>query len=220
MSNRPAAADRLLTNPGFAVGLLRRSLNGQALQGAALLLLAGHAIWKETRPDRTRYFASGPDHDPYPMTPLDRPVMDNPALLEWTAETVVAAYSLDFVRYRQQSEAAKARFELRAWNTWAQSFMDAGNLRKLVEAKMVTRAVPRSAPVVKHEGVVQGRYVWDVEFPMVLSYENTNGAPDEVLLMKALVVRSDDPKHRRGIVVAQLVASPWIEPRTPRAVSR
>lgn len=219
MSNRPAAADRLLTNPGFAIGLLRRSLNGNVLTGFALLLLAGNEVWEATRPDPTRYFASSPDHEPYPVLPLDRPVVDNPALLAWASEAVVKAYSLDFVRYRQQSEEAKVNFEPHAWNGWARSFIDARNLAKIVDAKMVTRAVPRSAPVVAHEGVVRGRYVWNVQFPMVLSYENTNGDVPETLLMEIMVARSDDPRHRRGIAIAQLVAKPWLGEKQPRAAA-
>ena len=219
MSNRSAAADRLLTNPAFAVGLLRRSLSGNVLTGAALLLFAGNEVWEAARPDPTRYFASSPDHEPYPVFPLDRPVVDNPALLDWVSEAVVRAYSLDFVRYRQQSEEAKVAFETHAWNTWARSFIEARNLAKIVDAKMVTRAVPRSAPVVAREGVVRGRYVWNVQFPMVLSYENTNGEVPETLLIEVMVARSDDPKHRRGIAIAQLVAKPWLGERPPRAVA-
>lgn len=221
MSNRREAADRLLTNPAYSLGLTRRALSGLSWNGAAMLLLAGVVAYRELKPREVRYFATTPDFDPVPMTPLDRPIVDNRALLAWATEAVAKAYSLDFVRYRQQAEEAKANFEGHAWETWSRSFMDAKNLAKIVDAKMVSRIVPLSAPTVVQEGVVRGRYAWKLHMPMVLTFENTNGAtPPDNRLMEVLVARTDEARFARRIAIAQLVDRPYLERREPKVAAR
>jgi len=210
MQNKPELVHRLLTNPTYAVGLLRKSLNGQVLTGAALLVLSLHAVWTELRPDGRTYFASDGIVDPVPMKPLNEPLVSEPMLLDWTASAVLRAYSINFVTYRETSQIARRAFTDDAWNSWAGSFISTGNLKKITEARLTTRAVPVQTPTIREQDVVNGRQAWVIEFPMLLSYENVNEISKETVLIQATVMRTDDPKFPRGIAIVQLIAGPYM----------
>lgn len=100
MENTPDAREKLLTDPAWSNGLLRRSLNVNCIQAVVILALTGHTIWKETRPTDREYFATNGMSEPVKMQPLSEPVVTNADLLEWTKSAVVAAYTLNFLEYQ------------------------------------------------------------------------------------------------------------------------
>ena len=212
MADRDQAADRLLHNPTFLAGLATRSMNLAFGLVGVCALFGGYVVWREVQPPPVKYFASTPDFDPIPMTPLEEPVMANPALVQWAVDAALAAYSMDFWNYRQQSERAKANFLPAAWNGWAGSFISTGNLEKLRKDGMVAIAGTHRPAAIKREAVVEGRRTWEVEFPMDLAFVNSNGGVPERRWVTVIVTRTEDPKYPRRVAVAQLVDRPWTEP--------
>lgn len=208
MENSADARDKLLTDPAWANGLLRRSLNANLVQGLAIALLGGHAIWKETRPVERVYFATNGMSEPVRMAPLSEAVVTNADLLEWTKSAVIAAYTLNFLEYRQQAEAAKKNFTTEAWETWSSSFVSAGNLEKLVASSMLSTAALNAAPVVREEKVVNGVRWWIVQFPFVQTFINSAQENPDRLMAVVRVKRTPDPRYPRGIVIDQLVVGP------------
>lgn len=212
MENSADARDNLLTDPAWSNGLLRRSLNGNALQSLAVLLLTGHTIWRETRPAERVYFATNGMSEPVRMAPLSEPVVTNADLLEWTKSAVVAAYTMNFYEYRQQAEVAKRNFTTEAWDSWSSSFVTAGNLEKLVKSQMLSTAVLTSAPAIREETVIDGVRWWIIEFPFVQTFVNSALDLPSRLMALVRVKRTPDPRYPRGIVIDQLVVGQDREP--------
>lgn len=212
MADREQAAERLLANPAFLADTLRRVMNLSLCLAGVCAAGVGYLVYREIQPPPVRYFASTPDFDPIPMTPLDQPVTTNPALVEWTVRAALAAYNLDFWNYKQQSEAAKANFLTEAWNGWAGSFIATGNLEKLRKEGMQAIANTHWPAAIKREAVVGGRRTWQVEFPMDLAFVSGNGGVPERRWVTVVVARTEDPKYPRRLAIAQLVDRPWTEP--------
>ncbi|MDN3563092.1 DotI/IcmL/TraM family protein [Paeniroseomonas aquatica] len=208
MENSADARDKLLTDPAWSNGLLRRSLNGNCVQALVILVLAGHAVWAETRPVERVYFATNSMSEPVRMAPLSESVVSNADLLEWTKSAVVAAYTLNFLEYRQQAEAAKKNFSTDAWDSWSSSFITAGNLERLVGGNMLSTAVLTAAPVIREETVVNGIRMWIIQFPFVQTFLNNSQENSDRLMANVRVKRTTDPRYPRGIVPDQLVVGP------------
>lgn len=212
MADREQAAERLLANPAFLADTLRRAMNLSLALAAVCAAGVGYVVYREVQPPPVKYFASTPDFDPIPMTPLDRPVMTNPALVEWAKDAALAAYNLDFWNYKQQSERAKATFLTEAWNGWAGSFIATGNLEKLRKEGMLAIANTHHAAAIKREAVVDGRRTWQIEFPMDLAFVSGNGGVAEKRWVTVVVARTEDARYQRRLAIAQLVDRPWSEP--------
>jgi intracellular multiplication protein IcmL len=212
MADRDQAAERLLANPIFLADLTRRCMNVAFGLIGVCFLFGGYVIWREVQPPPVKYFASKPDFDPIPMTPLDEPVMTNPALVEWAKDAALAAYNLDFLNYRQQSERAKANFLTHAWNGWAGSFIETGNLEKIRKAGIIAYANTHWPAAIRREAVVNGRLTWEVEFPMDLAFVNSYGGTPETRWVTVVVTRTEDPKYPRRLAISQLVDRPWSRP--------
>lgn len=212
MAERSDAAKRLLANPDWLADTNRRSMNLSSGLVAVCLVFGGYVCWREIQPPPVKYFASTPDFDPIPMTPLDEPVMTNSAVVQWTVDAALAAYNMDFLKYQQQSEAAKANFLTVAWNGWGGSYIENRNLEKLRQAGMVAKANTHWPAAIRREAVVNGRRTWEVEFPMDLAFINSNGGVPERRWVTVVVTRTPDPRYPRRIAIAQLVDRPWTEP--------
>jgi intracellular multiplication protein IcmL len=210
MENAPDATHRLLSDPRFTVGLLRRSLSANVFSGVAWITLAGLFAYREISPRPREYFFSNGRDKPYPMQPLSQPVVVTADLLDWAATAVRRTYAVNYEQCWEQWQEAQTYFTADAWKSWFNSFVAQKNLEKLQKAKMTARISPISAARVKQEGRgTDGRYGWAVEQPFAITYENANQRNEERLLAELLILRTDDPQHPRGCAIVQLVVSPF-----------
>ena len=53
-------------------------------------------------------------------------------------------------------------------------------------------AQPERAAVIVHAGVIGDRMEWQIQFPLLVTYENENETHTEHLMVTALVVRTSD----------------------------
>lgn len=206
--NQSAAIERKIASPEFMQRLLRRSFLLNAVQGGAVLALIGNMIWADTHPSPSHYFYTDGHGTPREVYPLDAPVMSEADLEVWTVNTVVAVYTVDFKNYRDQLSKASEHFTVEGWRSFGLAFIRSGNLQKLKEARLVASAQPERAAVIVHEGVIGDRMTWQIQFPLLVTYENENETHTEHLMVTALVVRTPDRTHPDGVAIEQVNAPP------------
>ena len=74
------------------------------------------------------------------------------------------------------------------------------------EKRLSVSAVVTRAPVISASGLVGGRATWKVEFPLVVSYESSQGVESTQRLMATvLVARASTLTTPRGVVIQQVV---------------
>lgn len=206
--NQTAAVDRKISSPEFTQQLLRRSFFLNAVLGVGVLALIGNSIWMTTHPPRPHYFYTDGEGTPRQIYPLDDPVMSEADLENWTVNSIVAVYTIDFKNYRNQLSEASEHFTVAGWNSFGAAFIQSGNLEKLKEARLVASAQPEQAAVIVHEGVIGNTMTWEIQFPLLVTYENENETNTEHLMVTAIVVRTSDTDHPDGVAIAQVNAPP------------
>lgn len=222
MADRSAAVDRQLTNPAFTLRLASRSIGVCMALAVGVGVLAAKEVYDSTRPDRTKYFASNPNLEPYALVPMDQPAVDEVKVLAFADEAVRRAYTINHHEYRRQSTEAMEFFEGWAWQTWAQSFLSTRNLETIKRDKLQTNISPLRASSIRQAQVVAGRYTWEIHYPAIVTVENVNGSRSENRLMKIKVRRSDDPKHLKfgGIALSFLSDPPWMGEQPAKVAGR
>ncbi|SCM69883.1 DotI/IcmL/TraM family protein [Desulfovibrio sp. 86] len=176
--------------------------------GLVLLLLVCIAvvvllILKQPTP---RYFAATPDLRLAPLIPLDKPVLTQQGLLNWVTETISNAVSLDFLEWREKLSNVRENFDDTAFKSFLASLGSSGILDMIKEKRLSVSAVVTRAPVITASGLVGGKMTWKVEFPLIVSYESSQGVESTQRLMATvLVARASTVLTPRGVVIQQVV---------------
>lgn len=158
-----------------------------------------------TRP-APRYFAATPDLKLAPLIPLDQPVLTQQGLLNWASETVTNALSLDFLEWRNKLSRVREHFDEAAFPSFLASLTSSGVLDMVREKRLSVSAVISRAPVVVASGLVDGKMTWKIEFPLVVSYESSQGVESTQKLMATVLVRrASTVATPRGVVIQQVV---------------
>jgi intracellular multiplication protein IcmL len=83
---------------------------------------------------------------------------------------------------------------------------ESGNLRTVIDNKLVTTAVPRGAPIIIAEGQLGGNYAWKIQLPMLVTYQSASTRTTQDLLVSAIISRRSELEHPMGLGIAQIIA--------------
>lgn len=153
-----------------------------------------------------RYFAATPDLRLAPLVPLDQPVLTQEGLLTWASDTITGAMSLNFLEWREKLESIRPNFDDEAFKSFLGSLQSSGVLNMIREKRLSASAITTRAPVIIASGLVGGTATWRIEFPLVVSYESSQGVESTQRLVATILVRrASTVKTPRGVVIQQAV---------------
>ena len=184
----------------------RRAMKLDLALTVALCVSLGVAAILLLNQPKPRYFAATPDLRLAPMVPLDQPLLTQDGLLTWAANAITGAMSLNFLEWRGKLESIRPHFEDEAFKSFLASLKSSGILEMIQEKRLSASAVATRAPVIIASGLVGGRATWKIEFPLIVSYESSQGVEStQKLLATVLVCRASTAKTPRGVVIQQVV---------------
>ena len=155
---------------------------------------------------KPQYFAATPDLRLAPLVPLDQPVLTQQGLLTWASDTITTAMSLNFLEWREKLEAIHPHFDDAAYKSFLESLQSSGILDMIRGKRLSASAITTRAPVIIASGVVNGKATWRIEFPLIVSYESSQGVEStQRLLATVLVGRASTVSTPRGVVIQQVV---------------
>ena len=154
------------------------------------------------------YFGMSQDMKLLPMTPLSEPVLSDPALKNWVAEAVSAAFNLDYLNWRSQLTSAREYFTRDAFTRFALALDKEGHLPLMRQQKALIHAVVQGAPVLTRSGVLSGVLTWEFELPLLLTYETSMGRiSNNTFTVVCQVRRVSATEQARGVAISSLVAA-------------
>lgn len=153
-----------------------------------------------------RYFATTEDGRLVPMVGLNEPNLSTPALMSWTAQAATEVMTFGFHDYRRRLQEASRNFTKIGWASFTTA-LEKSRIIEMVEAnQQVVTAAPRSAPILISEGLQNGRYQWQVELPIVVTYQAGSQNRADNLLLTLLIVRVPKLESPNGVGIEQWVA--------------
>ncbi|MDR3812163.1 DotI/IcmL/TraM family protein [Bilophila wadsworthia] len=167
------------------------------------LIVAALLLLNQPKP---QYFAATPDLRLAPMVPLDQPLLTQEGLLTWASNAITGAMSLNFLEWREKLESIRPHFEDEAFKSFLASLQSSGILDMIRDKRLSASAVATRAPVIIASGLVGGKATWRIEFPLIVSYESSQGVENtQKLLATVLVCRASTARTPRGVVIQQVV---------------
>lgn len=174
----------------------------------ANLILAGILTYIITHPPEPRYFATSINGRITPLVALNAPNQSDSAILQWANQAAIATFSYNFVNYRSELVAASGFFTAEGWDQFISALGASNNLDAIKAKKLVVSAVATSAPVILQKGVLNGRYAWRIQMPILVTYQSASEFSQQNLNVTMLVTRVDTLNSPRGIGIAQFISAP------------
>ena len=214
VASGPASLPSMKTG-GLELVMLRNNFyrdNFRRLMVFCLLLLAiigglmGYIYYLQTHQPTPKYFATTHDGKLIQLVPLNQPNLSTNALLQWAVEAATAAYTFNFVNYRKALQDSRIYFTKLGYQNFLKALTESRNLEAVQTKKLVVSAVPTGAPVVLREGATSGGlYAWQVQFPMLLTYQSASETITQSIVITMLITRVPTLESPKGVGIASFV---------------
>lgn len=159
-----------------------------------------------THPPKPKYFATNISGRIIPLFPLDKANQADSSVLQWANEAAMAAYSYDWVHYRQELQAASEFFTPFGWRQFTKELVDSNNLNTVLAKRMVVSATALRAPAILKQGVAGGRYYWRIRIPIQITFQGEREFSQSKLLIFLTIQRISTLNQPRGIGIIQFIA--------------
>ncbi|WP_419420335.1 type IVB secretion system apparatus protein IcmL/DotI [Legionella sp. D16C41] len=172
------------------------------------LFLGGMVAYLLTHPPAPKYFATSINGRITPLFPLNEPNQSDSAVLQWANQAAIAAFTYNFVNYRDELQAASGFFTADGWQQFLVALQQSNNLDAVKAKKLIVSAVATRAPIILQKGLLNGRYSWRVQMPLLVTYQSASEFSQQNNVVTMLITRVSTLNSPRGIGIAQFVVGP------------
>jgi len=148
-----------------------------------------------------KYYASTTTGDVIALSPLSAPVVTQKYILQWAELVVRSAYTLNFDAYEAQLEKTEPYFTSEGWDAFNQALKDSKFLDDVIAKKLYLSAVVNGPSVIVNRYIQHGRFTWDVQMPVLISYNSANMTRKRQIYVSMTVSRVPELEDARGIAV-------------------
>jgi intracellular multiplication protein IcmL len=205
-------ADEILTQVALRNAFYRdgqrKTLSILFVSMALNVLLGLLLLFLMTHPPAPKYFATSINGRITPLIPLDEPNQSQSSVLQWANQAAIASYTYNFVNYREELQASSGFFTPEGWTQFLEALQGSNNLDAVKAKKLIVSAVATRAPVILQEGVLNGRYSWRIQMPILVTYQSASEFTQQNNVVTMLVTRIDPLNNPKGIGIAQFVVGP------------
>lgn len=212
-TNSPTSNDALVMinlRQLFYLRQLRLVLVAFLLQLLLLFSLIGMLVYFIKHPTHPIYFATDKTGRLMVEPSLSQPNMPVNSVADWAAYAIEAAYSYNFVNYRQKLQNAEKYFTDYGWRQYMKGLDASNNLLALTQRKMIVQAKVVAMPKLLVQGILGSRYAWKFEMPVLVTYlqppydEKTKFS--NPLMMTVTVIRQKYAENEHGLGIVQIIA--------------
>lgn len=170
----------------------------------ALCVSIGMNIVLSTRPVEMKFFATDVEGKIKQLTPIDQAITTLNELNTWVVNSTTQALTFSFANYRQELSAARQNFTTAGWAGFEKALAESNLLETIKARRYVSTAVPAGAPVLMASGLVEGRFAYKFQVPIVVTYASASETTSKQYLFEVVVVRQPETVHPRGLGIASI----------------
>lgn len=172
---------------------------------AVIFILGSMLAYIVMHPPEPKYFATSVNGRITPLTALNEPNQSDSAVLQWANQAAIAAFTYNFVNYRDELEATSVFFTAEGWQQFLEALQDSNILDQVKAKKLIVSAVATRAPIILQKGVLSGRFSWRVQMPILVTYQSASEFFQQNNVVTMLITRISTLDSPRGIGIAQFV---------------
>lgn len=177
------------------------------LMGVILLLFAWD-FYARTHKPIPPYYAVTADEKLIRLRALRAPNLTTEALLQWVSEATTTIYTLNFNDYNQVFNRVRVYFTPSGYENFRAAMRAAGIVNTIVKKRLVVSSVITDTPVILKEGVIAtGFYAWQVQLPMLLTYQSASDNIQSRIVLTLLVTRVPASESVKGIGISSFIVA-------------
>lgn len=175
---------------------------------SACLVLFAWDFFDRTNIEKPPYYAISNDDQLIHLHSISKPNFTTEALLRWAATAATTIYTFDFFNYNEVLRDARVFFTKAGYDNFRSAVNAAGILNTITKKRLVVSAVLTDTPVVLKEGVIAtGNYAWQVQFPMLLTYQSASEQIKSKIIITMLVTRVPTSESAKGVGISSFVVT-------------
>lgn len=172
------------------------------------IILAGILFFLITHPPMPKYFATTINGRITDLVPIDQPNQSDSAVLQWANQAAIAAFTYNFVNYREELQASSGFFTPSGWHEFLRALNNSNNLQAVTEKRLIVSAVATRAPIILEKGRLNGVYSWRVQMPVLVTYQSASEFSQQNNIVTVLIQRISTLNSPRGIGISQFIVAP------------
>jgi len=186
----------------------RKVMLALLLAVAVNIVMAFLLVYLITHPPEPKYFATSINGRITPLFPLSEPNQSDSAILQWANQAAIAAFTYNFVNYRDELQASSGFFTGEGWDQFLSALQQSNNLDAVKAKKLIVSAVATRAPIIMQKGPLNGSYSWRVQMPLLVTYQSASEFTQQNNVVTMLITRVSTLNSPRGIGISQFVVGP------------
>jgi intracellular multiplication protein IcmL len=140
------------------------------------------------------------------IDPILQPNMSALAIQNWAAKAAVGLYTLDFKHYKNQLQDVSAYFTPKSWLRYQKALKASKLIDNIISNKYLVSAVPTGAALILKQGVEGGRYTWQVQVPLLVTYSGPVTTTKRNILVSLFIQRTRQFIGQGGVGIVSVVA--------------
>jgi intracellular multiplication protein IcmL len=178
-------------------------LQGLVIVGLILTLI----VYINNSQPEDRYFATTADGRIMQLLPLNKPNLDDPALLSWVSSAVTDTMSFSYLSYQKDLQKSSRNFTKSGWTSFTSALQKSRILDSVQAQKQIVTSQPRSAPVLLKKGVYGGKYRWVIQMPLSIKYQSQTESRTDTVNLSLVVERVPSLENPSGVGIVQWIAT-------------
>jgi len=209
----PAQSDALIMivlRQVFYLQQLRLALGALLVLLVLISILASMLVYFLKHPVHPIYFATNKLGQLMVEPPLNQPFQIE-QVNKWVTTAIEAAYSYDFINYRQELQNAQKYFTDYGWRQYMKGLQASNNLLALTQRRLIVGAAVQGIPKLLVQGILGNQYAWKFEIPVLLTYltppYDEKSQFSNPLIITVIVKRQKLSESDHGLGVVQMIAN-------------
>jgi intracellular multiplication protein IcmL len=186
----------------------RRLVSGLLITLVVNVIMACMLAYEITHPPEPKYFATSINGRITRLFPLNEPNQSDSAVLQWANQAAIAAFTYNFVNYRDELQSSSGFFTADGWQQFLTALQQSNNLDAVKAKKLIVSAVATRAPIILQKGLLNGKYSWRVQMPLLVTYQSASEFSQQNNVVTMLITRVSTLNSPRGIGISQFVVGP------------
>ena len=167
------------------------------LMVAVVVFAGGHGRWF--------FYASTQDGQLLPLQESRSPNLSDTAVLSWVNRVVPQIYTMNFLNYRQVFMQKEKYFTIAGWGNFLRSF--SSTISQIQQGQYDVHAAPSDVPTVTEKGIFQGKNMWQVQIPLIVSYQHGADEATQNVVWTILLQQQDNTQSDQLLAITQVVQS-------------
>ena len=136
--------------------------------------------------------------------PLEKPSLTEAELLNWITEAMIVSFSFNYHNYDKITDKINAYFDSIGLTSYLKMIGEHKQIQQVVNKKLILSGRPTGAPRIIKDGIVDGRYAWEINLPFIFKFRSQQLKQDIELVLDIFVVRVPEQAAPLGVKIIQL----------------